>query len=113
MVVVLGDWYLLFFFFFLFCWWFLPWWGVCDGGVCGGCCPGVCGGGGLVVVATLLGMCGGCDWFAWEIETDRRDKDRERKERNGRDIIFFIYLYGLYYFNELDVKIDTGMLEEL
>ena len=73
----------------------------------------MCGGGGLVVVATLLGMCGGCDWFAWEIETDRRDKDRERKERNGRDIIFFIYLYGLYYFNELDVKIDTGMLEEL
>ena len=27
--------------------------------------------------------------------------------------IYILYLYGLYYFNKLDVKIETGMLEEL
>ena len=58
----------------------------------------MCGGGGLVVVATLLGMCGGCDWFAWEIETDRRDKDRKRGKRGmeERDIYIYIYIFFLF-----------------
>ena len=51
-VVVIGDW-CLGSRFFLFCWWLLGcvwWWG------------------------------GDCCWFAREIEKNRRDRDRERKE---------------------------------
>ena len=44
LLVIGGFFFFLFLFLSLFCWWFLSWWGVCDGGV--------------VVVATLLGMCG-------------------------------------------------------
>ena len=75
----------------------------------------MCGGGGYL--AGHVWWCsGGCDWFAWEIETNQRDKDREREERKEwkRYNFLFIYnLYGLYYFNQLDVKIEIGMLEEL
>ena len=100
-------WWLVFFFFFsLFCWWFLPWWGS------SGCClAGVCGGG-CYLAGHVWWWSAGSDWFTCEIEIDWRDKDKERKEWK-RYNFFKKYLYGLYYFNELDVKIETEMLEEL
>ena len=56
-LVFVGDRWI---FFPLFCWWFLPWWGVCDGGVV---VVVALLGRVVVVVATLLGMCGcGCGY---------------------------------------------------
>ena len=46
-----------------------------------------------------------------------RQKGREERERwEGRERIDFFYIicwYNLYYFNELYVKIEIGMLGEL
>ena len=51
----------------------------------------------VVVVATLLGMCGGCDWFAWEIEIDWRDKDKERKEWKRYNFFYKIFVWFILF----------------
>ena len=66
----------------------------------------MCGGGGCYLAGHVWWFSSGCDWFAWEIKTDRRDKDKEREEIEEwkRYNFLLLYLYGLYYFNQLDVK---------
>ena len=52
----------------------------------------MCGGGGYL--AGHVWWCsGGCDWFAWEIETDRRDKDRVREEWKRYNFFSFCMVY--------------------
>ena len=57
----------------------------------------------------VAGLCvvvggGGCCWFGREIETDWRDRDKRREDR---EMLF------LYYFIEWHIKIKTGRQDEL